>query len=150
MFFEHGCGRKVIKSSKAGFLQHELYSWEVTYNDMERADEISTSSRILNKTLKDWVAALDNSQREKFANALYSILCASEASSISELEKSWLKAGGKMLKFVSTLDEDSRKMIIKATGELFKAARKHINDLVKQEITARQQKGLKALNLPAK
>jgi hypothetical protein len=137
MLFEHGCNRTVIRSSKIGLLQHELYSWEVTHNDMIRLEEVTMGSHVLDKTLKDWISNLDNNQREQFCNAFYSILTASEAKSLSELEKSWLKAGGKMLMFIANIDEKSKKLILKTTGELFKAAQRNINSMVKEEISAK-------------
>ena len=127
MLLEHGCDYSVIKSSKIGLLQHELYSWEVTRNDMVHVDEVTVGSRFVDKTLRTWIAALNDKDREKFINALFSILSASRAKSIPELEKNWLKAAGRMLKSLGNTDESTRHLLRKTLAELFNAARRNID-----------------------
>jgi hypothetical protein len=129
MFFEHGCDYHVVKSSKAGLLQHELYSWEVSYNDMIHLDDVTTSSRFVSKTFKEWVATLDNERRELFCNSLYSILLASEARSLPELEKSWLTAAGRMLKSFGNIDKETKIFLKETLKELFNSAKRNITML---------------------
>lgn len=131
MFFERGSDYTVIKSSKSGILQHELFSWEVAYNDMIHVEDITSGSRFVDKTLKDWISALDNEKREQFINALYSILCSTEVKSIAELEKSWFKSSGLMLKSFHCFDEDTKKFLRTIVGNLFNAARRNIDTLFK-------------------
>jgi len=92
MFFEHGCEQKIVKSVQFGLLQHELYSWEVTYNDLFFVDDVTLGSRFVDKTVKEWIAGQDKDQREQFLNALYSIVEDSEVKSLQEFETSWFKA----------------------------------------------------------
>jgi len=131
MFFEHGCEQKIVKSVKQGILQHELYSWEVTPNDLFYVDDVSLSSRFVDKTVKEWIAGQDKKQREQFLNALYSILESSEIKSLQELETSWLKAAGRMLKTFGSIDENKKQLIQKAFGDLFNAARRNLDTLLK-------------------
>jgi hypothetical protein len=131
MFLEPVCEHKIVKSIKSGLLQHELYSWEVTHNDMVYVDDVTLSSRFVDKTVKDWIAGQDKEQREQFLNALYSILAASEVKSFQELEKSWFQAAGRMIKMLGSIDEDTKQLINKTLGELFNAARRNIDTLLK-------------------
>jgi len=133
MLLEHDCDYTVIKSSQIGLLQHDLYSWEVTHNDMVHADEITLSSRFVDKTLREWIGSLDNEHREQFIGALYSILIASEVESIPDLEKTWFKAAGLMIKSLGNIDEPTRNLIRKALTELLNAARRNIDTLFKPE-----------------
>jgi hypothetical protein len=131
MFFEQGCDQKIVKSVQFGLLQHELYSWEVTHNDLVYVDDVSLSSRFVDKTVKEWIAGQDKEQREQFLNALYSILEASELKSFHELEKSWLKAAGRMLKSIGSTDENTKQLIQKTFGDLFNTARRNFDALLK-------------------
>jgi hypothetical protein len=126
MLFEHGCDYHVIKSSKIGLLQHELYSWEVSYNDMIPVDDITTGSRFVSKTFKEWVSTLDNEKRELFCNALYSILLASEAKSLSDLEKSWFTAAGRMIKSFGNIDKETKNFLGETMKELFNTAKRNV------------------------
>jgi hypothetical protein len=133
MLLEHGCDYTVIKSSQVGILQHDQYSWEMTHNNMVQVDNVTLSSRFVDKTLRDWIDSLDVEHREQFFDALYSILSASETKSIPELENSWFKAVGRIIKSLSSIDESTRNIINKALGELFNSARRNIDTLLKPE-----------------
>ena len=133
MLLEHGCNYSVIKSSQFGLLQHILYSWEVTHNNLVYVDKVDIGSQFVDKTLRDWINNLDNEHREQFFDSLYSILCASEAKSIHELEKSWFKAAGRMIKSLGNIDESTKAIIRKTLAELLIAARRNIDTLLKPE-----------------
>ena len=133
MVFEHGWDHTVIKSTQTGILQHDLYSWEVTRNNMVNVDKVDISSRFVDKTLKDWIGSLDYEHREQFLDALYAILNASETKSIRELEKSWFKAVGRMIKSLGNIDESKRNLIRKILRDLFRFATLNIQTLLKPE-----------------
>jgi len=133
MLMERGCDYTVIKSSQIGLLQHEIYSWEATHNNMVYVEKVDIGSRFVDKTLKEWIGNLDNEHREQFIGALYSILGASEVKSIPELEKTWFKAAGLMIKSMGNIDESTKNLIRKALAELFNAARRNIDTLLKPE-----------------
>jgi hypothetical protein len=130
MFFEHGCSQKIVKSVSSGLLQHELYSWEVTHNDLVYVDDITPASRFVDKTVKEWIAGLDKEQREQFLNALYSILDNSEVKSLQDFESSWFKAAGRMLKTFGGIDEKKKHLIQKTFGDLFNIARRNFDTLL--------------------
>jgi len=133
MLLERGYDYQVVKSSQTGLMQHDLYSWEMTHNNMVQVDNITVGSRFVDKTLHDWIDILDNEHREQFFDALYSILGASEVKSLPELESSWFKAVGRIIKSLGSIDESTRNIINKAFGELFNAARRNIDTLLKPE-----------------
>ena len=132
MLLEHGSTYKTIKSSESGLLQHEQYTWEVTHNDMVYVDDISQGSRFVNKTLKDWIATLDNARREQFIEALYNILCASRAKTIPEFERSWLQSTARMLQSLGDIGEPTRNIIKTALAALVHSARNNLTLLQKK------------------
>ena len=133
MFFEHGSDYTVIKSSETGIMQHSLYSWEATHNDLIHVENVTITSRFVNKTLQDWIGTLDNTQREQFIEALYSILSDADIKSFEDLEKTWFASAGRMIKSLSSTDETTRKLLMETFGKLFLSARRNIDSFFKQE-----------------
>jgi len=129
MLLEHGNDYRVIRSNQAGLRQHELYSWEVTHNDMVRLDSVTQGSRFVDKTLREWIAELDVEHREQFFEALYAILSASQAKSIPELGSSWFRNAGLILKSFGNIDEPTKTVIRKALASLIGSARRNIETL---------------------
>jgi len=132
-FLEHGCDYKVVKSTQVGLLQHELYSWEVTHNDMVYVDDVSVGSRFVDKTLREWIGNLDNEKREQFFDALFTLIFATEAKSVVELERSRLKAAGRMIKTLGKFDMPTRRLIRSTMLELFRAASRNIDTFIRPE-----------------
>ena len=131
MFFEQGCGYKVIKSSKIGLMQHELYSWEVSHNDMIQVDEVTLVSRFVSKTLHDWLNTLPVEKRGQFIDAVYDTLSSSEAKSLPELEESWLNSTGRIFKFLSNMDKSKRRLMREAMIELIRSASHNVTAFLK-------------------
>jgi hypothetical protein len=131
MLLEHGNNHHIIKSSQAGLRQHELHSWEVTYNDMVRLDSVTQGSLFVTKTIREWIGALDNVHREQFFEALYTVLSASQAKSIPELGSLWFRNAGLILKSLSNIDDTTRAVIRKTLAALISSARRNIDTLLK-------------------
>jgi hypothetical protein len=130
MLFEHGEEYTVVKSSRTGILQHDIYSWEVAYNDVVRLDRVDNQSRFIDKTLKEWIAGLDKEQRQGFVEALYTTLSSTAASSIPELTADWFKSATHIIQSLTNINETSRDMVFKAIGALFQAAKNNIKVLL--------------------
>ncbi|MDR0321354.1 MAG: DUF2974 domain-containing protein [Treponema sp.] len=132
MLLEHGNESTVIKSNESGLSQHNLYSWEVTHDDLLRAEESTISSRFVNNTLREWIYNLDNEEREQFIDSLYHILSEADIKSFSDLENSWFSYAGRVFKSLSAVDESKRKLIRKTLKELFQSAGRNIDTFLKQ------------------
>jgi hypothetical protein len=133
MFLEHGDNFTVIKSSQSGLSQHDLYSWEVTHNDLLRAEKATISSRFVNSTLREWIKNLDIERRKQIIEALYTIFSEADIESTSVLETSWLMSVGRMLKSLNNVDETTKKLIRKAIAELFRSAGRNIETFLNPE-----------------
>jgi hypothetical protein len=131
LLLEHGNDHRVIKSAQAGLRQHELHSWEVTHNDMVHVDSVTQGSQFINKTLREWIGALDIVHREQFFEALYTILSASQAKSLPELGSLWFRNAGLMLKTLGNIDDSTRELIRKTLAALISTARRNIDTLLK-------------------
>ncbi|MDR2965199.1 MAG: DUF2974 domain-containing protein [Treponema sp.] len=133
MMLEQGCRFNVVKSSQTGLMQHFLFSWEVTHNDIVRAEKVNLKSRYVDKTIREWVGKLDNEKREQFIEGVYRILRSSEVKSVHEMESSWPLSLGRILKSLGNIDESTRVLTLKTIAGLFRSARNNINTLLHKE-----------------
>jgi hypothetical protein len=133
MLFERGGGYAVVKSSESGLMQHDLYSWEVTHNDMIRLDQLTNRGQFIDKTLHEWINSVSPDQRQRFIDAVYSILCATQAKSLPELTADWFKSTGLMIQSLKNIDESTRGVIVRTFAALFRAAKNNIETLRRTE-----------------
>jgi hypothetical protein len=131
MLFEHDDDYTVIKSSQTGLMQHELYSWELVYNDMVQLDGLTPKGRFMDRTLKEWIGGLDPEQRQQFTEALYSIFSATDITSVSEITT------GNILQGLKNIDDATRDLIGKSVGSLLKAAKNNLAALTSRDTLLR-------------
>ena len=127
MLLEHGFDSRLIKSNQNGIMQHCLYSWEVMGSDLIQAENATTGSRFINKTLREWLSAQDNNSRELFIETLYHILNTADVKSVNDFEKNWVSSAGKVLKSFSNVDEGTKKMITKSIFRFLGLAKRNID-----------------------
>jgi len=130
MFLKQGYDNIVIKSSQSGLMQHDLYSWEVTHNNLVLMEKSTNSSRYVNKTLRDWIDSFDPVRKEQFIEALYLVISKAEITSIHELEVSWFAAACRIIKSLGHIDNETRKLIRHFLAELFRSAERNFDTLL--------------------
>ena len=74
----------VVDSDQDGLLQHDPYSWQVQGPGFVRLEEVDPGSRLIDRTLKNWLAGLTNAQREAVADTLYELLSSGDATTVKE------------------------------------------------------------------
>lgn len=130
MLLEHEEQYIIVKSSeKSGVMQHDVSSWEVERDHLCWLDHITSSSRLIDRTLKGWLAEMDNTQREKFVDALYSVLVKTKAHTVQELDDRWFECAVIILSALGNLDEDTRILITEALSLLVKSAKKNLEQI---------------------
>ncbi|MBQ4284584.1 MAG: DUF2974 domain-containing protein [Lachnospira sp.] len=124
MLLEHEEDYMVVASSQKGFMQHDPMSWEVIGCAFVAADSVSRASKVLSDVVSNWIAGLDKKKREEFVEALFAIINASGAKTLTDLRMDILNSAGAALKLYATMDKESRKMIANVlqmfTGEFDK------------------------------
>jgi hypothetical protein len=130
MLFEHDENYTIVKSTQTGFMQHDVFSWELSRDDVVRVKEISQGSAFLNQTLRDWLKSLGSEERRRFVDALYEILLAAGTSSVRKLGNDWLKNASLMIQAYNGIDESTKKLIAKTISAFFTAARNNITALL--------------------
>jgi hypothetical protein len=130
MLFEHDDDYTVVKSTQAGIMQHDVYSWEINRNDVIRLDTVTQESHFFDRTLKEWIGGMSKEQRRRFTDALYDILSSTEAKSLPQLTAGWLKNAGLMIQTYKDIDDSSREVISQSLAALFKSAKNNIYTLL--------------------
>jgi len=107
----------------AGPLQHRLCTWEVTYNNMVDAGELTEQSRFINNIICEWINQIDESQRQQFIQAIYTILVSCNASSVADLTDDWKNTAIGIINALFNMDKPTKKLMGKIIGDLFKTAK---------------------------
>jgi hypothetical protein len=125
MLFEHGETPMVIKSAVSGPMQHNLCSWEVTYNNMVDAGELTPQSRFIDNIICEWINQIDEGQRQQFIQAIYEILVSCDAKSVADLTEDWKNTAGGIINALINMDKPTKKLMGKIIGELIRTAREN-------------------------
>ena len=90
----------------------------------------TNSSRMVDRSLKDWIASMTPEEREKFFDALFSILHDTNAATLRELSENWYKNALIMARSLKNMDEASRKLMAEVLRLLLRAARNNVSILL--------------------
>ena len=131
MFMEHGADYTVIKSNESGFMQHNLYSWDVAYDDLVHMDKSTVTSKFINNTVREWVSNLDKEKREEFIEVLYHILNSADIKSVNDFGSSWLSLASRVFRSLNAVEESKRKIISRTLKELIRSAGNNFETLFK-------------------
>ncbi len=120
LFLEHDEPYTPIESTTMGIFQHDPYSWCVMRGDFIRLDDVTAGSRILDKSVKRWLAALTPEERAEYVDAIYDILSVGELRKVDEFFDPRNVFGA--LKSFATGDEATRSMLLRTTFSLARCA----------------------------
>lgn len=124
MLLEHEEEYLVIKSSQSGLMQHDPLSWEVLGPRFIYLDGVKKNSRILDRTLKNWINEMTREQREEFVMILFHVLSETGAKNLSELSEDKLGNLGALIKTakaVKQMTAEDQEMLAKVIRGLIKA-----------------------------
>ncbi|QQO08473.1 Mbeg1-like protein [Breznakiella homolactica] len=133
MLFEHPADYTVVESTQKGLLQHNIYSWQVTRNDVVRLNTVTKGSVFMDQTLNEWISGLTSEQRRQFAETIYTVLISTSAETIPQFTSSWYKHASDMVKALKEIDKPTRDAAYKAVGALFKAAQENMGTLLAKD-----------------
>jgi hypothetical protein len=111
MLLEHGENYRIVSSAARGIMSHDAVTWEVAGNAFVHEKELTKTSRKLNEALRTWLATLSLEQRAQFVEALFDILEASGAETLTDLSKDRLVGIDAMIRKLKTMDRSSRKLL---------------------------------------
>lgn len=120
MLLEHEEPYIVVQSTASGLFQHDVFSWQLKGKHFVTTS-LSENCRFLDKTLKNWLAGMNNQQRMHFIDVLFEILSAGNTETLSELESKKLTNIKKSIQAIITMDNDDKKVLFKTIKQLINA-----------------------------
>lgn len=110
MLLEHEENFTVIHSSENGFMQHDLYSWEIQPVSFVYVDSLTNSSQFIDMTLREWLNTMDVESREKFVDGMYQIFLSTNADNVHELKST--KSVMTIIKTYKNMDDKTKEVLL--------------------------------------
>ena len=120
MLLEHEEDYTVVDSNQLGLWQHDGFSWQVFGPGFVRMEDLGEQARAGSLEMRQWVTSMTTDQRSKFVDALFSVLTASGARTLTDLKEDRLRSVGPMVKAMKELDKDTRDGLLDFMQLLFK------------------------------
>lgn len=117
---EHEENAQIVRADADGVLQHNGFTWQVCRDRFVYLDEFSREGKVFDETIESWAATLAPRQREVFADALYTVLTATGAKTLSDLSADRLGSAAAALKTYSNLDRETRRALSGSLGMLLR------------------------------
>lgn len=126
MLLEHQEDYRIIKSNKIGFLQHDQFTWEIEDNHFIFTEKLTKDAKFADRTLTDWLKRLTEEDRERFVDALYSVLNANNLTTIDDFRSDWQATIPATFHAISRLDGDTKKFILHTLRQLASVGIKNV------------------------
>ena len=125
MLLGHKEKHQVVHSTEIrGPIQHNVYSWEVLGARFVYEDSVNAASNYLDHTMKDWLGNMSREQREKFVEAVYSLISGTPDKTLAGMKSNWKVNSKLILHSLVNMDEESRNIISEGMALLFKSAKR--------------------------
>ena len=129
MMFEHEESYTVVKSNQKGFLQHDIFSWEIEPTSPVKLNRITETGVFFDHTMKDFVSNMNTDERKSFTEALFNILKTTEDKTFNDILSNWFIDSGKILMSLKNLSPETRSMLSSTLLNFIKCAKNNFSDL---------------------
>ena len=144
MLLEHEEDYTVVDSNQLGFMQHDGFSWQVLGDHFITLRQVTQQAHFSDQELRGWVHGLSVEQRETFVGALFDVLTASGAVTLTDLRDDSFKAVGAMVKAMKDLDKETRDGLWEFLAILFKSNLRMVLEGIQEE-TEKKRSGKRRL-----
>jgi len=134
MLLEHGEEYKVVGSTGIGIMQHNAVNWEVMGPSFVYENELTRSSRDLDKALRSWLGSLSSEKKAYFVDALFEIIQAAGAQTISDLTREKLNSLDSMVKTFKNMDAEHQTMLRDTIETFFRERQKVFRKSIEEGI----------------
>ena len=87
ILLDHEDQYHAVKSNAVGVWQHDGFSWELMGTKFIYSEDIKSSSKRKDKTLRAWVDDMDMDLREQFVNKLFAFCKSTDARTLTDLKR---------------------------------------------------------------
>ncbi len=129
MMFEHEEEFNIVKSNNKGFLQHDIYSWEIEGKKLVSLNNTTTLSVFVDHTLTQFVAQMTVDERKKFTEAVFYLLNSTENETFNEISEHIASSAGNILKSMKSLNSKDRALVLSSVLQFIKCAKNNFSDI---------------------
>ena len=118
LLLRHDDNYIVVKSDRKGFYAHDAFSWQVSYDHLEK-ELLSRFSKVFDDGFSKWLDNYDDEQRRKFVNEVFKLFYENGFETVTEV-RSKLKNITTVVKSSKTMDPVVKEMfkeLIKIVGK---------------------------------
>ena len=138
MMLDHGAEYTIIHSTQSGLMQHDMYSWQMRRDGFEYLETVTSTSRFIDNTLRDWLEAQPPAQREAFVDSLFYLLENVQEEKDEDGNVSRYRMVKKGLKLLRQMDPELRAPLTQATKVLFLCMQNNAKLVLRQRKQAQQ------------
>ena len=120
MLLEHSADYTVVDSDQLGFFQHDGFSWQVKGRGFVKLGRVNPQVEVNDRELREWLLSCPPERREKFVDAMFDVLSASGAKTLSDLKAESLGGTVAMIRAMQGLDKETRDGLVSFAALLFK------------------------------
>jgi hypothetical protein len=136
MLLEHGEDYMVVGSRTIGIMQHNALSWDVAGPRFAYEREITDSSRNFDAALTSWLNHLSTEQSVQFVDALFDIIQASGAQTVTDLSREKLRSIDSMVRAYRNMEPFTKSLLKKTVRAFLAESQKVIGASIGAEIGA--------------
>lgn len=146
IIFSNQTRKKIIRSyGNNGAEQHDPYTWMVERDHFVKADSQSSSSMILDETLRRWLEMVSPEQRKVVVSCIFDAIDASGATTLSELnENKWISYNA-ILKAAYMADPEVKNTVLESIRKLATAGKDVIWNETQKRVEPLKQKAMDPL-----
>ncbi len=117
MLLESDCPRQVVKSSAAGLVQHDGFSWECGPLGFVPAEQTRTGT-YLEKTVDNWVARQDDATLRSLVESLFTVFEATGEETFHSMSTKKMRSAELMMAAFRALPREKQRELLAATGKI--------------------------------
>ena len=133
MLLSHKSSCSVVKSSAAGILQHDGFSWEVL-RDRFVGTELSSTGKLLERIFDSWIDGMDDETRGSLTDTVFSIIESTGMDTFHEMSQQKRKAADAILTSLLRTPADRKKELLKLTGDLIRSGGQAVLEQMKDAL----------------
>lgn len=150
MMFEHEEDFTIVKSNQKGFMQHDIYSWEIDRTSLVRLSHTTNLSVFFDHTLTQFAAGMTEKERKEFTEGVFYLLNSTENTTFNQIKQNIISNSGTILSSVKNLDSETRSLILSSVLNFIKCAKNNFSDInplsKENRISREKDKSLKKSN----
>ena len=145
ILLEHEEKFQIIRSNETGLMQHNAFSWEVLGKHFVYEQELSKSSLVLSQAIRAWLNNISLEERFQFVEALFKVIDATGAKTLSELSEDKLATARAMITTFTQMEEETQNVLKKVLESFFAEGQKILRSSLGEGVESFMQKTLKRI-----